>query len=224
MADGHRGHSRRAAGRKLIPPQESGEDVRLGEVGAEDDLRFIRQTMASAGSFTAVSGRGQMLVGVTALVAAAISRNMFLSSTWIWINVWLAEAAVAIAISVLSSERKAKSMGVPLWSAVARKFVLALVPPLVAGGVLTAALWFADERYAGGRHLIPGVWLLLYGTAVVTGGSFSVRVVPMMGYCFMALGCLALALPLSWAWLLLGLGFGGLHIAFGYVITRRYGG
>jgi hypothetical protein len=108
---------------------------------------------------------------------------------------------------------------VPLWSAVARKFVLALLPPLVAGGVLTAVLWWGGER-----HWVPGVWLLMYGTAVVTGGSFSVRVVPMMGYGFMALGCVALALPLGWAWLLLAAGFGGLHIAFGGIIARNYGG
>ena len=194
----------------------TGEAGRLPEVGL-DDLRFIRQTMASAGSFTAVSGRGQMLVGVTALVAAAISRQMFRGTGWM--TVWLAEAAVAIAIAVLSSERKAKRMQVPLWSAVARKFVLALAPPLVAGGALTLALW-----YSGNLRMVPAVWLLLYGTAVVTGGSFSVRVVPLMGYAFMVLGCIALALPLSQAWLLLGIGFGGLHIVFGGMIARDYGG
>jgi hypothetical protein len=220
MAEQHN-HGRRPAGRKLIPmepvagAQEPGGsgDVRL------DDLRFIRQTMASAGSFTAVSGVGQMLVGLSALLAAAISKHMVLGSGWM--ELWLAEAAVAIAISVASSERKAKRMGVPLWSAVARKFVLALVPPLVAGGVLTVALWYAGE---GVRHMVPGMWLLLYGTAVVTGGSFSVRVVPLMGYAFMVLGCVALALPLGWAWLLLGVGFGGLHIMFGYEIARKHGG
>ena len=208
------GHPRRAAGRKLIPleSRDGAPDPALA-----DDLRFIRQTMASAGSFTAVSGRGQMLVGASALLAALISKHMFLGSGWM--QVWLVEAGVAVAIAVASSERKAKRLGVPLWSAVARKFVLALLPPLVAGGVLTTALW-----YSGHRHLVPGVWLLLYGTAVVTGGSFSVRVVPLMGYCFMLLGCVALGVPLGWAWLLLGLGFGGLHIGFGWWIGRNYGG
>jgi hypothetical protein len=221
MAEQHN-HGRRPAGRKLIP-MEATEPVAGGQERADsgdvglDDLRFIRQTMASAGSFTAVSGVGQMLVGLSALVAAAISKYMVVGSGWM--ELWLGEAAVAIAISVASSERKAKRMGVPLWSAVARKFVLALVPPLVAGGVLTAALW-----YAGERHMVPGMWLLLYGTAVVTGGSFSVRVVPLMGYAFMVLGCVALASPLGWAWLLLGAGFGGLHIVFGYEIARKHGG
>lgn len=190
---------------------------RPGMEGAADDLRFIRQTLATAGSFTAVSGRGQMLVGATALVAAGLSKHMFLGSGWM--KVWLAEAAVAIAISVWASERKARRLGVPLVSAVARKFVLALLPPLVAGAALTVALWFS-----GHRHMVPGVWLLLYGTAVVTGGSFSVRAVPLMGYCFMVLGAVALALPLGWAWLLLAAGFGGLHIVFGAVIAKKYGG
>src|SRR5438270_4387839 len=110
-------HGRRPAGRKLIPVEPvAGEssEVRL------DDLRFIRQTMASAGSFTAVSGVGQMLVGLSALFATAISRYVPVGTGWL--ELWLAEAAVAIAISVASSERKAKRMGVPLWSAVARKF------------------------------------------------------------------------------------------------------
>ena len=185
--------------------------------GAADDLRFIRETLATAGAFTAVSGRGQMLVGATALAAAALSKHMFLGSGWM--EVWVAEAVLAVAISVWASARKAKQLGVPLVSAVARKFVLALLPPLVAGAALTAALWFS-----GHRHLVPGVWLLLYGTAVVTGGSFSVRAVPLMGYCFMVLGCAALAVPLGWAWLLLAAGFGGLHIIFGFVIASKHGG
>src|SRR5512135_1702758 len=182
------GHPRRAAGRKLIPvePREAGAPEQLA-----DDLRFIRQTMAGAGSFTAVSGRGQMLVGVTALLAVAISKDMQLGARWM--EVWLAEAALAVVIGIWSSERKAKRMGQPLLSAVARKFVLALLPPLVAGAALTIALWFS-----GHRTMVPGVWLLLYGTAVVTGGSFSVRAVPLMGYAFMLLGCVALALPLGW--------------------------
>ena len=185
--------------------------------GAADDLRFIRETLATAGSFTAVSGRGQMLVGATALAVAYLAARMpdFRS----WAVVWTLEALVAMAISVAFSARKARASETPLLSGPGRKFVLTLLPPLVAGAALTAVL-----VKAGLTAAVPGTWLLLYGTAVASGGSFSVRAVPRMGYAFMVLGALALAAPAAWTNYLMAAGFGGLHILFGWVITKRYGG
>jgi len=59
---------------------------------------------------------------------------------------------------------------------------------------------------------------------VVTGGAFSVRIVPAMGFAFMALGTVALLGPMIWSdWLLMA-GFGGLHVLFGAIIGARYGG
>ena len=59
---------------------------------------------------------------------------------------------------------------------------------------------------------------------MISAGTFSVRVVPLMGIGFMALGAIALATPAAWGDAWLAAGFGGLHVAFGLVIARRHGG
>ena len=51
---------------------------------------------------------------------------------------------------------------------------------------------------AGDPRQIPGVWLLLYGVAVMQAGAFSVRTIPVMGAVFVVAG--AIALPLPWFW------------------------
>jgi hypothetical protein len=189
---------------------------RLGS-HADDNLRFIRATMERAGSFTAVPGWGGVVMGSTALGAAGVSVGAKTPEEWL--GVWLAEACLALVIGVLATARKARRTQTELFSGPARRFLLTLTPPLGAGALLTLAL----ER-AGLFGLLPGIWLLLYGTAVVTGGAMSVRPVLVMGSLFMLLGAAALSSPAAWGTAYLAAGFGGLQIAFGVVIARRYGG
>lgn len=184
---------------------------------AADNLRFIRETMERAGSFTAVPGWGGAAIGLTALAAAAISSHQPTAARWIF--VWLAEAALAMVLAVLTVAQKAHAAHVPLFSGPGRKFALGFAPPMIVGALLTAAL-YRD----GDLRLLPGMWLLLYGTAVVSGGSYSVRVVPMMGICFIVLGAAALISPASWGNGYMIAGFGGLQIVFGLVIAHKYGG
>jgi hypothetical protein len=183
---------------------------------ALDNLRYIRATMERAGSFTAVPGWGQVAVGITALGAAVVAARQ--QSTLNWLVVWLAEAILALAIGGWTMVRKARAVNDSLLSGPGRRFGLSFLPPLVVGGLLTVALYFG-----GGLRLMPAVWLLLYGTGVITGGAFSVPVVPVMGLGFLALGTVALFGPGLGNWLLAA-GFGGLHIVFGFWIARRYGG
>jgi len=184
---------------------------------AIDNLRYIRETMERAGSFTAVPGWGGVTMGITAVAAAIVAQWQV--SPKQWLATWLVEGAVAIAIGVIAMQQKARAAGLELWSAPARKFAFSFVPPMFAGAALTFALW-----KAGLVHLIPGAWLLLYGTGVITGGAFSVRVVPIMGAGFLGLGAIALLTPPGFSNLWLGTGFGGLHIIFGVMIARKYGG
>jgi hypothetical protein len=188
---------------------------------ALDELRFIRDTMSRAGQFTAVPGWGGVAMGVTACVAAVISGPPDQSPRWLLI--WLADAAVAVTIALVTMTDKARRLGTHLWTtspaAPAVRFALAFLPPLVAGVILTPV--FVAH---GLTTRLPGCWLVLYGAAAATGGAFSVRIVPIMGVCYMALGAAACASPAAWGHWFLAAGFGGLHIAFGLVIARRYGG
>lgn len=191
--------------------------MRRLEAHAEDNLRFIRATMERASAFTAVPGWGMVLMGVSALTAAVISR--FARTSEEWLAIWLAEAFIAAAVGIAAMSIKARHVNVPLYAGPARRFLLTLSPPLLAGALITLAL-----QRMGATSLLPGVWLILYGTAAVTGGAFAARIVPVMGLAFMLLGAIALVSPPSWGTAFLAAGFGGLHVAFGLVIARRYGG
>ncbi len=182
-----------------------------------DDLRFIRDTMERSASFTAVSGWGQVLVGGTALFAAWLATQQ--TSNFTWLRVWLAEGVVAVAIALLSCTWKANRRGLPLFSGPARKVALGLAPPLVAGAFLTFQLFRTGDTSA-----LPATWLLLYGAGIMTGGAFSVSIVPVMGVCFLLLGGLAALGPAAWGNWFLAAGFGGLHVVFGFLIARRHGG
>jgi hypothetical protein len=181
------------------------------------DLRFIRQTMESASTFTAFSGWGLALIGgITVAAGSWATRRAGRES---WLAAWLALAVVAVAIAASTTWWKARRLRQPLLASPARRFALGLAPPLVAGAVVTLAL-----ARAGHFDLLPGMWLLLYGAGVVTGGAFSVRIVPTMGFAFMALGGAALLGPVAWSDWLLVAGFGGVHLVFGSIIGARYGG
>jgi hypothetical protein len=184
---------------------------------AMEDLRFIRRTMENGNAFTAVPGWGGVSMGITAIVAAFIAAGRATPEGWL--GVWAVEAVIAAGIGAWAIERKARRVGLPVLSGTGRKVLLGFTPPALAGIVLTVALW-----QAGTTRLIPGAWLILYGAAVVAGGIFSVRVVPLMGVCFMVLGTLALVLAPDARDTLMAVGFGGLHVVFGVFIARGHGG
>ena len=199
---------------RLVTPKQ--EEPPTLHARAMDNLQYIRSTMERATTFTLISGWGHVAIGSTALVAAVIASRQ--KSFRDWMMVWLVEAFVALLISGWAMDRKARRSNAPLLSGPGRKILLGLTPPIFAGGLLTMVLY-----RAGLTDAIPPVWLLLFGTGVVTGGMFSVSVVPIMGLCFMALGAAAFFVQGFADWFM-AIGFGGLHIVFGTIIARRFGG
>src|SRR4029078_268472 len=183
---------------------------------AQDNLRYIRETMERAGSFTAVPGWGGVCMGISALAASWIASRM--PTQELWFALWIGEAFLAFAIGFCAVTRKAKTARVFL-KGPGRAFALGLFPAMFAGAVLTLVL-FGQGIFS----LLPGLWMLLYGVAGVSGGTNSVRIVPVMGMSFVAFGTLVLALGQHWANIAMAIGFGMLHVIFGVMIARRYGG
>jgi hypothetical protein len=198
------------------PIRTSREPIPI-DARAADHLRYIRETMENAAEFTAVPGWGGVAMGVTALGASWLAARQ--TTPRAWLAVWLAEVFVAVAIAASAAATKARRANSTLFTGPGRKFVLSFAPPIFVGGLLTYALF-----QLGAIAALPGVWLLLYGTAIVTGGAFSVRAVPILGLCMMLLGTLAFFAPAHWGNYLMAAGFGVVHIAFGIWIALKYGG
>lgn len=200
---------------RILPIRET--ETPALHVHAMNDLRFIRAMMERSASFTAVSGWGMILMGCTALITAvAASRSSNIEN---WLVLWIAEAILAVLIGAVSMVYKARSAKTALFCAAGWRFMLNLSVPVVVAVPLTFVIY--QHQLV---NLIPGLWLSLYGIGVVTGGAFSVRAVPIMGFCFILVGVASLFVPPFWGNIFMAFGFGCLHILFGGLIAWRYGG
>ncbi len=190
---------------------------------ALESLQVIRETMERTAQFTALPGRGIMLVGATALITSVVAaRYTHLMSRWIL--TWVLEAPIAAAIAVVAGYRKSSRLNLPLWSGPGRRMLVALAPPIFAGAVLTLALFMNNYQFRL-ASVIPGMWLLLYGAGLMAAGAHSVPPIPVMGAAFLALGALVLAANAPFLMnTAMAIGFGGLHLAFGWYIARKHGG
>lgn len=183
---------------------------------AEDNLQYIRASMERATLFTAVSGKAYVAAGCSALAATWLAEQQ--SSPALWLSVWMIELIAATGFLLMMTVAKARSQGESLLSSTGKKLLFAFAPAMTVGGVLTLAFFLQ-----GDLTWLPGIWLSLYGAAVMTAGAYSVVVVPIMGALFLILGSTVLLTNLP-SGLAMGIGMGGLHIVFGIFIWRGYGG
>lgn len=179
-------------------------------------LNYIRASIDAAGAF-AVPGTAGIAMGLVGLAAAGVASIPALAAYWLII--WLVAATLGAGVGVVLVARHRSGIGLPLYRGPARRFVLCLCPALLAGGVLTAVLYQAGEP-----QLLPGVWLLLYGCAVLSAALMTapamMRLIGGMGGLFVVCGALAFESAPHWHNVLLGGGFGLLHLVFGFLIGR----
>lgn len=179
-------------------------------------LNYIRASIDAAGAF-AVPGTAGVAMGAVGLVAAGVASVPALAAHWLII--WLVAATVGAGVGVVLVARHRSGIGLPLYRGPARRFVLCLCPALLAGGVLTVVLCQAGEA-----RLLPGVWLLLYGCAVLSATLMTapamMRLIGAMGGLFVVCGAVAFEVSPRWHNVILGGGFGALHVVFGFLIGR----
>ena len=200
---------------KVDRKPSSPQSVRTVHDQAEENLRYIRNTMESASAFTSISGKGLVFTGLTGLLAAWLELTANQSPS---LSIWLTALVIAVLGSTSLTLWKAHRQGTTLLSASGRKLLYAFSPTMLVGGIVTYFLAGAELT-----ELLPGIWLSLYGAAVMTAGAHSIAMIKLVGACFIVLGIAAFALP-SYSTLTLALGFGGLHLAAGYLIWRHHGG
>ena len=190
---------------------------------AEQNLQYIRDLMESSSSFTGVSGTGYMLAGLSALLATWLAMQQ--ETAFSWFLVWMGELLVGGTLAIGFTISKAHRQGESLWSTTGRKVLYAFIPPMIVGAVLT--IFFLQINFI---ELLPGIWLCVYGAAVMTAGAYSVAVIPLMGGLFLALGTVVLFVNASGPQVLyfgnmwLGAGMGVFHLVFGFIIWKDYGG
>jgi hypothetical protein len=179
-------------------------------------LAYIRTSIESSSSMD-VPGMAGIVMGIIGVLTAIVVSL----PRWAphWLAIWLIAAAAALLFGGALVARQIARRGHARYLGPARKFLLCLCPALLAGAVLTLVF-----ETAGMTNLIPGMWLLLYGCAVLSASTVTIasiaRLICVMGALFVALGSVTFALPAGAHTAMLGLGFGVVHILFGILIGR----
>lgn len=197
---------------------ESGDAPPLSPAEAAEALGAIRQYMdrsTKSAHYTAVSG---FIAGAATLVGCAVllARNgLDVPPLVEFAVVWSAVALVALVGVLWSTLRKARARDEEVLNTPTRMVLGALCPAGFSLLALTVALG------AHGRvDLLPGVWLLFYGTGLFSAALFARREFQKIGVTALVLGAAALACPPGWGTLFMGVGFGALHLAYGVTAWR----
>jgi hypothetical protein len=197
----------------MIDPKSRGHNTVALDTHALGTLQYIRASIDAAG-LLAVPGSAGIAIGAVGVLAALLVSLKPLAAHWL--EIWLIAGFVAIAFGTVLMAHQFVSRGTALYRGPLRRFLMCLCPPLLVGAVLTWQLWLHAQS-----AMIPGVWLLMYGCAVMAASTLTRRALAVMGALLAVLGVVALQAPVSSQNAMLGVGFGGLHLLFGILIGGR---
>ena len=200
----------------------------------QETLTEIRHLMERSSRFMSLSGLSGIMAGIYAILGAAAAyyyaaaqdllnqkgydfattgdkdRLVFLLTDATLVLV------LAVGTGIWLTTRKAKEDGNSLLDAAAKKLVINLAIPLVAGGLFCVGL-----LYHGDLIFIVPAMLTFYGLALVHASKYTRDDVRSLGIAQIALGLLSLFIA-GYGLLLWTIGFGALHIAYGTYMYLKY--
>ena len=204
-----------------------------------EDLHHIKQMMERSSRFISLSGLSGISAGICALIGAwiahpyvfghkdyiingdvAVVQAMSHDYT-IVLNTWLFWIAAGTFVSALISAFiftwiKSKKEGIPIWGNTAKRLLINVSIPLIAGGIFL----FKLIHYGTFGLIAPGC-LIFYGLALINASKYTLDEVRYLGYGQILLGIISLCF-LGYGLYFWALGFGILHILYGVYMWMKY--
>jgi hypothetical protein len=197
------------------------------------DLTEIRSMMERSSRFLSLTGWSGIMAGIYALVGAFIAyRFFYLTPSGAVYNkidmqevqgnmtnlIFLALAVLVLAVgtAVYLSWKKSRKEGKKLWNPAARRVVINMSIPLVAGGIFVLIL------ISKGLFIFTApATLLFYGLALLNAANFTFEELKSLGVIQVILG-LAASYFLGYGLLFWAFGFGVMHIVYGIYMHLKY--
>lgn len=203
---------------------------------AEENLRIIRSLMERSTKYSTFSGLSGVLAGVASIIGCFVTyaldpRNSQAASPVTGVTLtptpddyripflvtWTCVILFALISDYLLTKRRAATVGKHILSRLGKQMFIAAAPGLGTGTLLT--LYFLKHHHLS--DIYP-VWMLCYGIAVCAVGLFSQREVTYLGTAFLISGAFTLLFP-AFGLPMMAITFGGFHILYGILISRKDG-
>ena len=216
---------------------------------AADHLKVIRSLMERATVYRTISWPTALFGGALAVILAAVlffreqatiageAAAEKLISEEAWIICWMVALIVVGSFNTFLISRKSKREGRPLFSPGLKMALWAIVPPMLAGGVMgTGLITSQTATPAEGA----AVWVVCYGLALLSTRGFAPKSILRLGWVFLITGLAAFTYawsdgqnplpvvgapdhmesPMLEANLIMGITFGVFHIVYGLIGWR----
>jgi len=196
------------------------------------DISEIRSMMERSSRFISLSGLSGVMAGFYALIAAFIAFRIAYTFETIeyqdvlirnvrgkkfeLVLIALSTLALATVTGAILTKKKARKHDMPSWDNNAKKLVINLLIPLLAGGVIVVIFY----QY-GLIRLIAPMTLVFYGLGLINASHYTYRDIRLLGISEVLLGLLACIFT-GYGLLFWSIGFGLLHIIYGAAMYFKY--